>query len=48
VFQKLTLREYALLAIGLAALILSLLPFLLHQFGNRSRHFVRPAAKGAC
>ncbi|MCY2956359.1 MAG: VWA domain-containing protein [Planctomycetota bacterium] len=47
VFQKLTLREYALLAIGLAALILSLLPFLLHQFGNRSRHFVRPAAKGA-
>ena len=42
-FEKLTLREYALLALGLAALILALLPVLLHQFGTRWQPGVRPA-----
>jgi Ca-activated chloride channel family protein len=37
VFQKLTRREYALIAIGTGATILALLPFLLHWLGTRWR-----------
>lgn len=34
-FEKLTKREYALIAVGLGASILALLPVLLHLFGTR-------------
>ncbi len=37
VFEKLTRREYALIACGLASLILAGLPFLLHFLGTRWR-----------
>ena len=37
VFEKLGRREYALIAIGLASLILASLPFLLHFLGTRWR-----------
>ena len=40
-FEKLTLREYALLALGLGALILALLPVLLHRFGTKWQPGVR-------
>ena len=33
-FEKLTRREYALIACGLGAAVLSLLPLLLHYFGT--------------
>jgi Ca-activated chloride channel family protein len=46
-FEKLTLREYALIATGLGALILALLPVLLHRFGTRWRPGVQPAAAAA-
>lgn len=36
-FEQLTRREYALLACGLGATLLALLPVLLHQFGTRWR-----------
>jgi Ca-activated chloride channel family protein len=42
-FEKLTLREYALIATGLGALLLALLPVLLHRFGTRWRPGVQPA-----
>jgi Ca-activated chloride channel family protein len=34
VLERLTLREYALAALGLASLLLALLPVLLHRFGS--------------
>src|SRR5262249_1168144 len=40
-FERLTRREYALIACGLGALVLALLPVLLHQFGTRWRPGVR-------
>ena len=43
--EQLTLREYALLAVSLASLILALLPVLLHYFGTSWRPGVR--ARGA-
>jgi Ca-activated chloride channel homolog len=43
VFEKLTRREYALIAIGLGSLILAGLPLLLHFLGTRWR----PGARGA-
>ena len=36
-FEKLSRREYALLACGIGASVLALLPVLLHQFGTRWR-----------
>ncbi len=36
-FEKLSRREYALLACGIGASLLALLPILLHQFGTRWR-----------
>jgi Ca-activated chloride channel family protein len=36
-FEKLTLREYALIAIGIGATILAFLPMLLHYLGTRWR-----------
>ena len=36
-FEKLSRREYALLACGIGASLLALLPVLLHQFGTRWR-----------
>jgi Ca-activated chloride channel homolog len=36
-FEQLSRREYALLACGLGASVLALLPFLLHRFGTRWR-----------
>jgi Ca-activated chloride channel family protein len=36
-FERLTRREYALIASGLGASVLALLPVLLHQFGTRWR-----------
>jgi Ca-activated chloride channel family protein len=46
-FEKLTRREYALLACGLGASVLALLPLLLHRFGTRWQPGVRrpPAAR---
>lgn len=41
--ERLTLREYALLAIALGAALLALLPFLLHRFGTAWQPGVRPA-----
>ncbi len=43
-FEKLTRREYALIACGLGAAILAFLPVLLHRFGTRWRPGVRVAA----
>ena len=40
-FERLTRREYALIACGLGASVLALLPVLLHQFGTRWRPGVR-------
>jgi Ca-activated chloride channel family protein len=37
VFQRLTRREYALIACGVGALVLALLPLCLHYFGTRWR-----------
>lgn len=48
VFEQLTLREYALMAVGTGATILAFLPVLLHSFGTRWRPGVpvrRQAAK---
>jgi Ca-activated chloride channel homolog len=44
-WDKLTRREYALLAVGVGSLIIGLLPFLLHQFGTRWRPGVRYASQ---
>ena len=41
VFQKLTRREYALAALGLGAILLAILPWLLHAFGSAWRPGVR-------
>jgi Ca-activated chloride channel family protein len=46
VFQKLTRREYALIAIGTGAVILAFLPFLLHWLGTRWRPGARRGAAG--
>lgn len=46
-FDKLTRREYALAAIGLGAVILALLPLLLHLFGTRWKAGVPAAVQGA-
>ncbi len=43
-FERLTRREYALIACGLGATILAFLPVLLHRFGTRWRPGVRVAA----
>ncbi len=43
IFEKLTRREYALLAIAAGAGLFALLPFLLHWFGTRWRPGKRPA-----
>jgi Ca-activated chloride channel homolog len=45
-FERLTKREYALIACGLGASILALLPVLLHQFGTRWRPGIHAGAKG--
>jgi Ca-activated chloride channel family protein len=42
-FEKLTRREYALIACGLGATILAFLPVLLHRFGTRWRPGVHTA-----
>jgi Ca-activated chloride channel family protein len=41
VFQKLTRREYALAALGVGAILLATLPWLLHAFGSAWRPGVR-------
>jgi Ca-activated chloride channel homolog len=46
VFERLTRREYALIACGLGALILALLPFLLHAFGTKWRPGASPRPDG--
>jgi Ca-activated chloride channel family protein len=43
-FDRLTRREYALIACGLGAAVLAFLPVLLHQFGTRWRPGVRLTA----
>jgi Ca-activated chloride channel family protein len=43
-FERLTRREYALLACGLGATLLALLPLLLHHWGTRWRPGIREAA----
>lgn len=45
--ERLTKREYALLAVALAGALLALLPLLLHQFGTRWRVGVPVAAAAA-
>ncbi len=45
--EPLTLREYALLAVLLASLVLTLLPILLHYFGTRWRPGVALSARAA-
>ncbi len=45
--EQLTLREYALLAVLLSSLALTLLPVLLHYFGTSWRPGARPAARAA-
>lgn len=47
VFQKLTRREYALIAIGAGGAILAFLPFLLHWLGTRWRPGARRRAAEA-
>ncbi len=48
VFERLTRREYALIALSVGAALLALLPLLLHAFGTAWRPGVRPAgAAGA-
>mgnify|MGYP001574708544 CR=1 FL=1 len=42
VFEKLTRREYALIACATGALVLALLPLLLHFFGTRWRPGTQP------
>lgn len=42
--ERLTLREYALIAIALAGVLLAVLPLLLHYFGTRWRPGMMPAA----
>lgn len=42
--EKLTLREYALISLGLGAALLGLLPLLLHRFGARYRPGAPPQA----
>jgi Ca-activated chloride channel homolog len=44
-FEQLTRREYALLACGLGATVLALLPVFLHRFGTRWRPGVRQATR---
>ncbi len=46
-FERLGLREYALITIGLSALVLALLPILLAAFGTRFRPGVRVPVGGA-
>jgi Ca-activated chloride channel family protein len=46
-FEQLTRREYALIACGLGAGLLALLPVLLHQFGTRWRPGVRSSSPRA-
>ena len=45
--EQLTLREYALLAVLLASLVLALLPVLLHYFGTSWRPGVRAGRQAA-
>jgi Ca-activated chloride channel family protein len=45
VLDRLTKREYALIACALGATVLALLPVLLHAFGTRWRPGVRPAQR---
>ena len=47
VFEQLTRREYALLACGVGASILALLPVLLHRFGTRWRPGVRRVGRAS-
>ena len=42
--ERLTLREYALIAVGVASVLLALLPMLLHRFGTRWQPGVRIVA----
>jgi Ca-activated chloride channel family protein len=44
-FEQLTRREYALLASGLGAMVLALLPVFLHRFGTRWRPGVHQATR---
>lgn len=44
VFEKLTRREFALLAIGVGATLCAVLPLLLHYFGTAWRPGVQPSA----
>jgi Ca-activated chloride channel family protein len=46
-FEKLTKREYALIACGIGASTLALLPVLLHFVGTRWRPGVHPQSKGS-
>lgn len=47
VFERLTRREYALIALSVGAALLALLPLLLHAFGTAWRPGVRPAASAS-